>query len=94
MERLVLHELHPVQSSGLVSVGVLLGSPEGPVPVLSVGAVASRKLVTLQGRELQLVRVLEVHAGVATAPVVAGLGCRLEEAVSERGGAVVLGVAV
>lgn len=48
MEGLGLVELEAVEGSDLVSVGVLLSSPEGAVPVLTVGTVTGGKFVTLQ----------------------------------------------
>ncbi len=61
MEGLGLVELEAVEGSDLVSVGVLLSSPEGAVPVLTVGTVTGGKFVTLQFCNFQNLRVIELN---------------------------------
>jgi hypothetical protein len=61
VERLGLVELEAVERSDLVSVGVLLSSPESAVPVLAVGAVTGGKFVTLKLCDFQNLRVIELN---------------------------------
>ena len=60
MEGLGLIELESVQGSPLVSVSVLLSSPESTVPVLTVSTVAGSKLITLELSNLENLGVLEL----------------------------------
>lgn len=61
MERLGLVKLEAVERSDLVSVGVLLSSPESAVPVLAVGTVTGSKFVTLKLSDFQNLRVIELN---------------------------------
>jgi hypothetical protein len=61
VEGLGLVELEAVERSDLVSVGVLLSSPESAVPVLTVGTVTGGKFVTLQFCNFQNLRVIELN---------------------------------
>lgn len=74
MEGLGLVELETVQTSDLVSVSVLLSSPEGAVPVLAVRAIARGKFVALQISNFQHLRVIELHGIITGSPVVLDLG--------------------
>ena len=60
MEGLGLIELESVQGSPLVSVSVLLSSPESTVPVLTVSTVAGSKRITLELSNLENLGVLEL----------------------------------
>ena len=94
VEGLGLIELESVQGSPLVSVSVLLSSPESTVPVLTVSTVAGSKLITLELSNLENLGVLELDWGVARSPVVLVLSSRREVASSEGSSAVILWVAV
>lgn len=53
VEWLWLVKLHSVEGAHLIGVRVVLSSPEGTVPMLTVGRVSRGKLVTLEWSHIQ-----------------------------------------
>jgi len=94
VEGLGLIELESVEGTDLVGVGVVLGSPEGAVPVLTVSTVTGSEFLRLEFLHLKGLAVVELAAGVTLAPVVLVLGVGAEVGLAEGGRVVVNGLMV
>lgn len=94
VEGLGLVKLKSVQGADLIGVGVILGSPEGAVPVLTVSTVTGSKLFGLERYHLQGVAVVELDGRITGTPVVLGNGIGGEVGLTEGSGVVVNGLMV